>query len=351
VVQKKKTNDPIMKKSKHVALTVLAVLVLGLTRADAQTQAVPTPDEVAQALGFTDAEIAQIKGGQIITKDLKEGSDKELAGVVGAFFTQPIADLTGLALDGKLMDSDPTILAHQVWKPDASADEAFTGIALVPNESSEAQFFLQSSAGGRLNLSAEEIDQFRKLKSPSGQAVNAVSAQLQAMLKARYQAYQQMGLAGIAPYARGGRNTASPSTELALAIHESLPGERVPGLRQALLNYPADPLPAMEHRFLWYKQTVENRPTFILADRSSLRAADAAVLTEEQFYVSHSYNSNFIIGGCFTVQGGTLVFYMNRTFTDLVAGFGSSLKHGIGRGQMLSAVAANLQRIRTQLQK
>ena len=309
------------------------------------------PDEVAKALGFTDAEIGQIKGGQIVSKDLKEGSDKELAGVIGALFPQPINELVDLALDGKLMDSDPTILAHQVWKPDASADEAFAGIGLAPNEASEAQFFLQASADGRLNLSTEEIDQFRKLKAPSGQAVSAVSAQLQAMLKARYQAYQQKGLQGIAPYARGGRNTASPNTELTLAIHESLPGEWLPGFRQALFNYPSDPLRGMEHRFLWYKQTVENRPTFILADRASLRTADAAVLTEEQFYVGHSYNSNFIIGGCFTVQGGTLVFYMNRTFTDQVAGFGSSLKHGIGRGQMLSAVAANLQRIRTQLQK
>src|ERR1700722_12564043 len=188
------------------------------------------------------------------------------------------------------MDSDPTILAHQVWKPDASADEAFAGVALAPNETSEAQYFLQASPGGRLNLSTEEINQFRKL--PSGQAVSAVSAQLQAMLKARYHAYRQSGLQGIAPYTRGGRTTASPGTELTLAIHESLPGERVPGFREALLNYPADSLPAMEHRFFWYKQTVENRPTFILADRASLRTTDAAVLTEEQFYVGHSYNSN-----------------------------------------------------------
>ncbi len=338
-----------MRYIKQTTVAVLAVLFLGLARAGAQTPAAPTPDEVAKALGFTDAEIGQIKGGQIVSKDLKEGSDKELAGVLGALFPQPMAELADLALDGKLMDSDPTILAHQVWKPDASADEAFAGISLAPNETTEAQYFLQASPGGRLNLSTEEIDQFRKL--PSGQAVSAVSAQLQAMLKARYQAYLQKGLQGIPPYTRGGRNVASPSKELTLAIHESLPGERIPGFRQALLNYPADSLTGMEHRFFWYKQTVENRPTFILADRASLRTADAAVLTEEQFYVGHSYNSNFIIGGCFTVQGGTLVFYMNRTFTDQVAGFGSGLKHSIGRGQMLSAVAANLQRIRTQLQK
>ena len=136
-----------------------------------------------------------------------------------------------------------------------------------------------------------------------------------------------------------------------MAINETKTAARRQDFFQALLNYPADPLPDMEHRFYWFKKTVEDRPTFILAHRAERRAANAALLTEEQFYVGHSYNANFIAGGCLEVQGGTLVFYVNRTFTDQVAGFGSGLKHGIGRGRMLSEVATNLKRIRDQLQK
>lgn len=94
---------------------------------------------------------------------------------------------------------------------------------------------------------------------------------------------------------------------------------------------------------------MENRPTFILSHRAERHAANAALLTEEQYYVGHSYNSNFIAGGALEVQGGTIVFYVNRTFTDQVAGWGSSLKHNIGRGQMLDAVVAKLQRARGQL--
>jgi hypothetical protein len=45
------------------------------------------------------------------------------------------------------------------------------------------------------------------------------------------------------------------------------------------------------------------------------------------------------------------VFYINRTFTDQVAGFGSGMKHGIGREQMLSEVTANLIRIRAELNR
>lgn len=107
----------------------------------------------------------------------------------------------------------------------------------------------------------------------------------------------------------------------------------------------------MEHRFYWYKQQVEDRPTFVLAHRTSARTKNAAVLTEEQYYVGHSYNCNFVIAAGYTVQGGTLVFYMNRTFTDQVAGFASGLRHSIGRKQMLSTVAATLKGIREQSSK
>jgi hypothetical protein len=50
--------------------------------------------------------------------------------------------------------------------------------------------------------------------------------------------------------------------------------------------------------------------------------------------------------GGLAVQGGTLVLYVNRTFTDQVAGFGSGLKHNIGRGRMLDDVTDKLKRLR-----
>ncbi|MEI6085796.1 MAG: hypothetical protein WCS70_16045, partial [Verrucomicrobiota bacterium] len=140
-----------------------------------------------------------------------------------------------------------------------------------------------------------------------------------------------------------------PGKELELAIKETMTAAPRQDFFNALLRFPANPLADVEHRYYWFKQTVENRPTFILAHRTERHTATAALLTEEQFYVGHSYNSNFIAGGALEVQGGTLVFYVNRTFTDQVAGWGSSLKHSIGRSQMLSEVKASLTRIREQL--
>ena len=336
-----------MKHIKQITLTALASLTLWSPSVSAQTPAVPTPAELAKALGFSNAEVAQIEGGEIVSKDLKEVSDKELAGVVAVFFKKPVNELVEIAMQGKMLESDKKTQAFHTWKPDASTDEAFADLGLAATEIDEAKLFARASAGQKLNLSAAEIKQFGKVTgSPA-----AVSVQLQTMLKARYEAYRKSGLNGIAPYARSSSKTASPSHELMLAIKATMTAAPRQDFFQGLLDYPAKPLPDVEHRYFWFKQEVEGRPTFILAHRANRQTANAALLTEEQFYVGHSYNSNLIVSGALQVAGGTVVFYVNRTFTDQVAGFGSSLKHSIGRGQMLSAVADNLKRIRDQMQK
>jgi hypothetical protein len=331
---------------KHITLVVVTALTVALVPVHAQTPT-PTAEEVAKKLGFTDAEVGQIKAGQIIRKDLKEGSDKELAGVVGAFFKQPASQLVELAMQGKMLETAKDMLAFRGWNPDASADEVFADVGLSASETGEAMIFAKAAPGSKLNLSTADIALFQNVQ-PTPDSVNP---QVRAMLKARYEAYRKSGLKGIAPYTRGGKNEAHPGKELELAINETKPAARRQDFFDALISYPASPLTDVEHRFYWFKTTVENRPTFILAHRAERHAATAALLTEEQFYVGHSYNSNLITGGCLEVQGGTIVFYVNRTFTDQVAGFGSGLKHSIGRGQMLDEVVANLTRIREQLQK
>jgi hypothetical protein len=332
---------------KRTAATVFAAITFSLVSVQAQTPPVPTPDEVGRALGFTDPEIGQIKAGEIIRKDLKEGSDKELAGVVALFVQKPVSELVDVAMQGKLLETSAGMLAFHGWKPDESADQAFAGVSLGASETAEAAYFAKAAPGSKLNLSTADIALFQNVQ-PTPDSVNP---QLRAMLKARYEAYRKSGLKGIAPYTRGGRNESSPAKELELAIKETMNAARRPDYFNALLNYPASQLPDVDHRFYWFKQSVEDRPTFILAHRAERHFVNAALLTEEQFYVGHSYNSNFIAGGCLEVQGGTMVFYVNRTFTDQVAGWGSSLKHSIGRGQMLDEVAASLKNARQQLQK
>src|SRR5258705_455944 len=120
----------------------------------------------AKSYGFTDVEIEKILHGDILAKDLKEGSDYELAGVVAVLFPKPLAEFSEIALEGKLLTLDPAIRSLNVWKLDESADKAIADLR--------------------------------------------VDAAHQAMLKGRYEAYRKNGLKGVLAYARGAKNAASP---------------------------------------------------------------------------------------------------------------------------------------------
>ena len=273
----------------------------------AQASASATAGAVAKSYGFTDAEIERVLHGDVLGKDLKEGSNKELAGVVAMWLPRPLAEFADIALEGKLLRVDSSIQSLNVWKLDESADGAFTDLH--------------------------------------------VDATQQAKLRGRYDSYRRYGLRGVVPYDGAAKNTASPGELLMLAIKETTSLERLPGYSEALLNFPADALQGMEHRFFAYEQVVEGQPTFILSHRAAVRGEHEAVITEQRYFVSQTYDCRFITSECFEVQGGTLMFYVSRIFTDQVAGFGSGLKHILGRRRMLAKVAANLKRDREQVKK
>ena len=78
----------------------------------------------------------------------------------------------------------------------------------------------------------------------------------------------------------------------------------------------------------------------------SMARPQGAIMVERQFYVGHSYNSLQTITGCIAVPGGSLVFHSNHTSTDQVAGFGSGLRHSIGRDQMRDETFAGFEQLR-----
>ena len=275
--------------------------------ASAQASAPAAAGAVAKSYGFTDAEIESVLHGDVVGKALKEGSNKELAGVVAVWMPVPVAEFADIVLEGKLLRVDPSIRSLNVWKLDESAETAFTDLK--------------------------------------------VDVTQQAMLRGRYDAYRRYGLRGVLSPAGAAKDAASPGELLMLAIEETTSLERLPGYTKALLNFPADPVNGMENRLFAYEQVVEGQPTFILSHRAAVRSEHEAMITEQRYYVSQTYDCRFITSECFEVQGGTLMFYVSRIFTDQVAGFGSGLKHIVGRRRMLAKVSANLKRDREQLEK
>ena len=106
----------------------------------------------------------------------------------------------------------------------------------------------------------------------------------------------------------------------------------------------------VEHRFFWLETRIQNRPTFVLTHHATDIDNGYALILEQQFYVSHSYNSMEAMIGCIPFEGGTVVFYTNRTFTDQVTGFASGIARNIGRSQIEKSVAAQLEKLRTVLE-
>lgn len=122
-----------------------------------------------------------------------------------------------------------------------------------------------------------------------------------------------------------------------------------PELYKAWLNYPAALPAGAEETFFWRNRQVESRPTAILVHRIMLTTNAGELILTRQFYAGHSYNSNQLTIACLPYRDGSLVFYANRTFTDQVAGFGSSLKHSIGGEQARSEMTKLLKNMHKSL--
>ena len=158
------------------------------------------------------------------------------------------------------------------------------------------------------------------------------------ILESRLQAYQAGGVAAIEGYTRGGKS-AEPSEELQRAAGAlTLTKQKYPEIYNAIVNYPKGDQSKLTSSFVWLKQNVEDRPTFVLSHRMQFEAEGLVFRAERQFYVGQSYNSLQILIGLFPAGDKTTMFYLNRTSTDQVAGFMSGTRHSLGRKFMEKAI-------------
>ncbi len=327
-------------------VAVGCAITLNLASAD-----LPTGEEVLSRLGVPQAQLGDLDQGKAISWKYPENTDKELADGVAVYVQAPLAKAVAYVKKGDFAGVDSTITAQGNIPNHAGAD-AFKHFVLSGDE---AQDLLNVEAGDKFNLSTDEIASFSGLKNSLQSAdkkavTQAVSQRYREILLQRYQAYRQGGLAGIAPYARGG-DQSDPASELRTATGQGnlLVKNSFPDLYQAWINYPQDLPIGTTERFSWQNRVVEDRPTATLTHRL-IQALDAgAIVIQRQFYVGHSYNSSQLLAGCLPYRDGVIIFYALRSSTDQVAGMGSSMKHSIGRGRMKDEIVKQLQRIRATL--
>ncbi len=344
---------------------LLAAFVATASPIVAQEIPIDDVERMITYLGFKESDVPKLLGGEIITvkESLKEGSDKEMAVGVAILLPTTIERAVEIMRIGLNYAIDNSVLDYKRMSRDTPSQADFVELGYTADELNEVKKMLKVKAGSQFNFSEAEIARFKRLaKELKGKSVKkdpsvreAVNAELRAVLLERYRAYRESGVSAIEPYTRG-KKKASPADELTLAINEdALRDQRLAPLirvlQKAWWEYPEVVVEGVENDFFWAKTDVQNRPCFVLSHVMSYHDSQGALTADRQFYVGHDYNSLTIVMGALPVEGGIVVFYRNRTFTDQVAGFGSGLKKGIGRGQMQSTVIKLFKEAKRQLEQ
>ena len=254
----------------------------------------------------------------------------------------------------RVLDFDEDLLASGRIDLDQDSSEALAGVEFTSDEGDEIRKLLAVKPGSDFNLSKEEVARFATLAERfssrgcerDAACRSAVNETYRSVLAKRLAAYRKGGLEAIAPYARGGRRQADPREELRLAA-EQLPLVRrhVPEVYRAWLEYPRAQPEGSRHQFLWLKRVADGRPTLILTHRAIYETDDAIFLAERHFYVGQFYNSLQMVSYTAALGSESISFLLNRTSSDLVAGFGTSLKKAIGRAQVRKALIGTFERL------
>jgi hypothetical protein len=286
---------------------------------------------VAQAFGFDEGQVASLRTGKIVNGELKANSDNELALSMAFISSRDLSWHWKRVVDA--VSSDPAV--HSIGELTGDGRAALEEFSLPAEELDE---LASIEAGPTTNFSSDEIARLQAAMAESEDRENQRAALLSAMreiLAERFVAYRDGGLDAIVPYARGGSDESSPARQLKRAFSAlKITKQLVPDAYSAMADHPAEQSEGIENRFYWLTHEAQGRVVVALIHVVSGRESDRLAVIERRFYVSQSLNSLQIVAVAFPIEEGTAIFYANRTGTDQVTGFGSSVAKGVGRAIM-----------------
>jgi hypothetical protein len=339
-----------------VGFSLLLVLVLPTVASASTADTMPTVDELMTFLGYSETAANKLYEGEIISRGLESGTEKELAVTVAMLVRAPVAQLVKSVREGRIFDIHKDMIAFGDLGDAPPDKESFAKLGFGAEDVKEISRLSKVKPGSSLNFSTSEIERLQSVvkRFPAKEVEKdaalreALNAEYRAILMERLKAYRENGLGAVAPYARSGGKQANPGQELTdQADRAALMKQKMPEFHRAILNYPRYSGDDIQNQFLWLNKLAEDRPTFVLAHRMyRYKPKEYVVEVYREFYVGHSYNSLHIVVGALPVKEGTLLFYANRTSTDQVAGFGGGLKRNIGRGMMRDDVVEHFEAIR-----
>ena len=286
---------------------------------------VPSTEQVLNDMKFSDGDRQKILSGDFVTVEVPAVSDRDLSFAIAFLVKASPESLGKQVMSGRLVTADAQVQSWGELKGEGSAAD----FAKLKITADEAKALSNAKPGDALNFSAGELAAVSGAKGP-----DAVLAELKKLMLARYQAYKTSGLAGIAPYDRGGKTT-DHGADLRKATEASAGLKKyLPAFQAALLNYPKAPAPQPRETFFWVKSIIEGKATYILAHLMGGPDGPAYAVTRRQYYASTNYNGEQSTAGFLPCSGGTVALVSSHAFTDQVTGWGGSMKRSIGSSMM-----------------
>jgi hypothetical protein len=296
----------------------------------------PTVQDFLTLMELSSDDVARAKAGEIIEGTTKGTNDRELVATM-AFLVPGVQpdDIVKRGKGGLLDKIDDQTIAFAIL-PEKPSVQDFAKLKLRPED---VKAFSNAEAGDDLNLSAAEIAALQKLDSKATAA--QVEGVVDGLLLARLEAYKTKGLAGIAPYQRSDDEVRSAGADLESASKGSKGLQQVaPEAYKALLDYPSAVPTGTQQSFRWSYIDAHDEPTIVLTQNLYIPDGGVWIVVQRQFYVSKGYNCEQALAAFVPVKEGTAVFYVNRTSTDQVMGFGGGAKRSIGSKLLGSSLKA-----------
>ena len=316
---------------KKIGLAIFLFSFISVAKADV--------NELLTQLPFSQLDQQKILQGELVTIHIDESAEDELA-VIMAFIAKTSADkIKKHYIKGSWIDLLEAIITYKELTATSTITD-FSGLNFSSEQSIEINNYLSAQAGDDLNLSRSEIKQLQSINSVALQADGkrkAVEEQIHKMLLNRFNAYRKGGVDAISPYLRD-QETPYFLGEYIKKItqFDSILQQYYPVFYKALKNYPHNNSTELQESFFALKMEVQDRPTFALMHRMLMQEGDAVVISLRHFYASQSYNGEQDLGLFIPIDEGVLILGLFRTSSVQVAGFGSSVKHAIGRRLLAS---------------
>lgn len=289
-------------------------------------------ERLARQLGMSDAAIARVVEGEIAVEELEASNEKDLSLALVALVEGSIDRIWDLDQQDKFADVSQVMLDEGAIETTTFALEGFRlSDEVLDQLVADPTLFALSEA------------EAAEMEAAARQGRSALSETYEKLLSDRARAYWNGGLAAIEPYA-GKRRSPRDDLEVSNEVARSIVGSQE--LRDMMEGVPAKDSVATSQRLEWAVQKGRDQAAPVLVHNMAFRSDDANVYVERHFYSGYDYDSLQILVGVLPGdEGRSAVFYLNRTYTSQVAGFGGGAKRAIGRKLMQSALVEEMERI------